>query len=712
MKRTYLIIFLFLTGLCIYSEEKSDVALITINENRLNYDQKRIWDHLKPDIIKELKKSFNLSLISKKSEISLFEKGLNSIKTKDTNIFKVNPYPMDYRAKDLAEILPFYKYTKYEWIIVLEFNPTELDDNPFLISKQASSDLSDEAEESFRKQLKEKNLSDEEIAHIIQSMKGNIKKEKVELKTQEKATIGGIFGVKVNCIDTFLEYTLCKDYIFKDFNASSIEYARLLHADIVQEIQKIDDTFIKKFFRNVNKSKIYKKDENGKNIFLKAAEHGKTEWIRTLLERGVYPDQIADNGMSALMLASQNGHTEIVKLLLGKGADAGLESAENKTALDYARDKGKTQIVNVLKPVKIAQPKVAHEKITGNWQGAYIIDNDVYFMELEIFEESSRVKGKGIIWTGINNSEKNKALKAKLTQAKIDSGYRFLAQCDFDVYIRDHEIIIKNRTFKVLGSKNKNLWYAGSTHFGSGVVYEDPTVTSLQGQINSNNRITGSVNNYGEHSLFCLENKDEPDKTVYTKIGKGNTVKITCADFPQFHYNIYIPTKFDPSKIPLIIIFDSPNGNANPLQIKTAEELNIISIGLIESSNDGTVSYACSFAVVYDLKQRFKNIENRIVFAGFSGGASRSDLRVYSYQDYAVGAICISGGWDLSPSVGKYCFFIFGKQEISSDEFLKKFKSEYKDLIEYEIHPGGHEWYVPHLLDQAIIWMKQKYDKK
>jgi hypothetical protein len=536
--------------------------------------------------------------------------------------------------------------------------------------------------------------------------------EIVELKTEEKTAVNKIFELKINCIDTFLEYALCKDYLFEDVNSPAAEYARLLQADIMQEIKKTNERFIELFFRNIEDRKIYKKDAGGKNLVLKAAEHGKTEYIRNLLEIGVYPDQIADNGMSALMLASQNGHTEIVKLLLAKDADAGLKSNKNKTALDYAKAKGHTQIVNVLKPLKFARPAVQHEKITGNWEGAYVIGNDVYFIELKIFEKRSRLKGKGIIWTGINKSEKEKALKGRLTQTNRDCGFRFLCECDFDVYIRADEIIIKNRTFKELGNKNSDLWCGGNVHYASGIVYSDPTVISLQGTLNANNIITGSVNNYAKHSLFYLEHKDQTDTSVYSKIEKGKTVKIECTVFSKYHYNIYIPTKFDPGKIPLIIIFDNPNGNAKPIQIKTTEELNIISIGLVESGNKIADSNLCEFAVVLDLRQRFINLENRIVFAGFSGGASRSDLRVDSYQDYALGAICISGGWNLSPSLGKYCFFIFGQKEISSDEFLKKFKNEYTDLVEYRIHPGGHEWYIPHLLDEAIRWMKQKFDKK
>ena len=88
MKRIFLIICLLLVSLCLYSEEKLDVALITINENRLNHNQKKIWNKLKPDITKELKKSFNLTQISQRYQITPFEKSFNSMETIDKKIFK------------------------------------------------------------------------------------------------------------------------------------------------------------------------------------------------------------------------------------------------------------------------------------------------------------------------------------------------------------------------------------------------------------------------------------------------------------------------------------------------------------------------------------------------------------------------------------------------------------------------------------------------
>jgi ankyrin repeat protein len=60
-----------------------------------------------------------------------------------------------------------------------------------------------------------------------------------------------------------------------------------------------------------------------------AAEHGHTDLVRFLLERGADIEDRADERESPLMLAAVGGHRDTVQVLLERGADP-----------DYVTDKG------------------------------------------------------------------------------------------------------------------------------------------------------------------------------------------------------------------------------------------------------------------------------------------------------------------------------------------------------------------------------------
>ena len=75
---------------------------------------------------------------------------------------------------------------------------------------------------------------------------------------------------------------------------------------------------------------------DGITTLMIASREGKSEIVKTLLEKGAQVNMQDTYGLTALSFASQMGRTEIVKLLLDKGADPNLKSNEVKTAYDYA----------------------------------------------------------------------------------------------------------------------------------------------------------------------------------------------------------------------------------------------------------------------------------------------------------------------------------------------------------------------------------------
>jgi len=83
-------------------------------------------------------------------------------------------------------------------------------------------------------------------------------------------------------------------------------------------------------------------EDTDNNALAECANHGKTEWVEYLLNRGA--DVHAENDW-ALRSASYNGHVEVVKLLLNAGADV---HARADYALRWASGNGHVEVVKLL----------------------------------------------------------------------------------------------------------------------------------------------------------------------------------------------------------------------------------------------------------------------------------------------------------------------------------------------------------------------------
>jgi Ankyrin repeats (many copies) len=78
-----------------------------------------------------------------------------------------------------------------------------------------------------------------------------------------------------------------------------------------------------------------------------AADAGRAEAAKLLIERGANVNRKLKAGQTALMFAAYHGHIDIVSLLLSKGADVNAE-CEGDTALQYAKRQGYIDIANLL----------------------------------------------------------------------------------------------------------------------------------------------------------------------------------------------------------------------------------------------------------------------------------------------------------------------------------------------------------------------------
>ncbi|WP_341813296.1 ankyrin repeat domain-containing protein [Wolbachia endosymbiont (group B) of Germaria angustata] len=98
---------------------------------------------------------------------------------------------------------------------------------------------------------------------------------------------------------------------------------------------------------------LYRVDNDSSSPLHRAAENGKLEIVRYIIDKKLYNIDIVNNDKrTPLLLAAQNGHLEIVKFLVDKGADFYLRDKFGFTPLERAIDRGQDDIVKYLTEVK------------------------------------------------------------------------------------------------------------------------------------------------------------------------------------------------------------------------------------------------------------------------------------------------------------------------------------------------------------------------
>lgn len=81
---------------------------------------------------------------------------------------------------------------------------------------------------------------------------------------------------------------------------------------------------------------------------VRAAEMGRLEQVKALLEVGTNPNAESDGGFTALMWAAARGHIDVVDALLESGADLETRTRKGRTAVDIAIQEGHDNAVRLL----------------------------------------------------------------------------------------------------------------------------------------------------------------------------------------------------------------------------------------------------------------------------------------------------------------------------------------------------------------------------
>ena len=125
--------------------------------------------------------------------------------------------------------------------------------------------------------------------------------------------------------------------------------------------------------------------------------------------------------------------------------------------------------------------------------------------------------------------------------------------------------------------------------------------------------------------------------------------KISCEQFPNIKYDIYLPPQYDhKGKTLLPIIYTlSPGGGGMVRHFKAvAKEMGFIVVGNLESKNGISFDYIKGswYAMVRDIQRRVHFDPSRQFTGGMSGGAATSYIFGRSFSHHISGTIAM-GGW-------------------------------------------------------------------
>ena len=82
---------------------------------------------------------------------------------------------------------------------------------------------------------------------------------------------------------------------------------------------------------------------------IRAAEDGRLDLVRNLLEAGANPNAKSDGDVTVLIWAAARGHVEVVKVLLQSGAEPNARTRKGRTAIEIAMQEGHDHVAALLR---------------------------------------------------------------------------------------------------------------------------------------------------------------------------------------------------------------------------------------------------------------------------------------------------------------------------------------------------------------------------
>jgi hypothetical protein len=111
-------------------------------------------------------------------------------------------------------------------------------------------------------------------------------------------------------------------------NAATRELWRVAESGEIDELEDLN---------LLAQANINARNEHGMTALMRAANHGRVEMVRVLLEHGADPNITRNDNFTALSLAAFFGHTEIVEMLIGYGAETDVATRYGTSAQMWAK---------------------------------------------------------------------------------------------------------------------------------------------------------------------------------------------------------------------------------------------------------------------------------------------------------------------------------------------------------------------------------------
>lgn len=198
----------------------------------------------------------------------------------------------------------------------------------------------------------------------------------------------------------------------------------------------------------------------------------------------------------------------------------------------------------------------------------------------------------------------------------------------------------------------------------------------------------------------------------------GEYYGIACLKSPDTHYNLYLPSSYDPAKKwPLLFIF-SARGNPRFEQYKeTAEKIGWILVGSVECRN-GPMEPIIRHqdALMEEVMARFSVHPHRLYATGGSGGARMAFRMLYVYG--LDGIIPVAGGeWEglRRPVPWAIVYGLSGTKDFNNEEMWLlslALPGTYVKEFVFEVFEGPHGPAPTELVSKAMVYLDNQFQYK
>ncbi len=202
------------------------------------------------------------------------------------------------------------------------------------------------------------------------------------------------------------------------------------------------------------------------------------------------------------------------------------------------------------------------------------------------------------------------------------------------------------------------------------------------------------------------------------EVSPGERGEATCAAFPQYSYDVYVPSSYSEEGTPSPVIYTmsfNPNGMVSSFEA-TGEALGIIVIGIkgVENGRDWRETAGEFYAVMRDVRERLHIDPTAQFTAGMSGGAWNAYDATKVMRPHLAGVFAM-GGW-LGNQHGETDRFLEGllvsrsngANDVGANGQLDRDRahlSTYGVTIRDWSFPGDHEESPPSVQQEALRWM-------